>query len=316
MSSLTSASGNYGSAAMPTVLIPVPSRDFDPTEAGVSWRVLTDLGHRVVFATPDGHPAEGDQMMLTGQGLDPWARLAAARRVIVAGRAVRADARARIAYSQMVRSPEFGRPVAWEAICVADYDGLLLPGGHRARGMREYLESTRLQEVVIEAFRRAMPVAAICHGVLLAARSIDPATGRSVLYGRRTTSLTWSQERQAWRIGRVIRFWDPDYFRTYAEEPGQPAGYMSVQAEVTRVLARPEDYQDVPAHVPDARRKRTGLHRDTPEDARPAFVVRDGNYLSARWPGDAHTFANQFSAMLEKVPAPPGPAAADGRADS
>ena len=41
---------------MGTVLIPAPSRDFDPTEVGVSWRVLTDLGHRVVFATPDGHP--------------------------------------------------------------------------------------------------------------------------------------------------------------------------------------------------------------------------------------------------------------------
>lgn len=305
-----------GETTVPTVLIPVPSKDFDPTEAGVSWRVLTDLGHRVVFATPDGHPAEGDQMMLTGQGLDPWARLAAARRVIAAGRAVRADARGRIAYSQMVRSPEFAHPIAWQAISVADYDGLLLPGGHRARGMREYLESGRLHEVVVEAFRRDMPVAAICHGVLLAARSIDPATGRSVLYGRRTTSLTWSQERQAWRIGRVIRFWDPDYFRTYVEEPGQPAGYMSVQAEVTRALARPEDYEDVRADAADARLKRTGLHRDSLEDARPAFVVQDGNYLSARWPGDAHTFASQFSAMLEKVPAPPGPAAPDRSAAS
>jgi putative intracellular protease/amidase len=300
---------------VPTVLIPVPSRDFDPTEAGVSWRVLTDLGHRVVFATPDGRPAEGDQMMLTGEGLDPWARRAAARHLIVMGRAVRADARGRIAYSQMVRSPEFTHPIAWEAISVADYDGLLLPGGHRARGMREYLESARLQEVVVEAFRQSMPVAAICHGVLLAARSIDPATRRSVLYGRRTTSLTWSQERQAWRIGRVIRFWDPDYFRTYIEEPGQPAGCMSVQAEVTRALARPEDYEDVPAHAPDARLKRTGLHRDSLEDARPAFVVQDGNYLSARWPGDAHTFAEQFSTILKKVPAPPDPAGPEGHAE-
>ena len=181
--------------------------------------------------------------------------------------------------------------------------------------MREYLQSARLQEVVVEAFRRGMPVAAICHGVLLAARSIDPATGRSALYGRRTTSLTWSQERQAWRIGRVSRFWDPDYFRTYVEEPGQPAGYMSVQAEVTRALARPGDYEDVPAHALDARLKRAGLQRDSLEDARPAFVVRDGNCLSARWPGDAHTFATQFSAMLEHVPAPPGPAAPDEHAD-
>jgi hypothetical protein len=27
-------------------------------------------------------------------------------------------------------------------------------------------------------------------------------------------------------------------------------------------------------------------------------VVRDGNYVSARWPGDAHTFAKTFAAVL------------------
>jgi hypothetical protein len=29
-----------------------------------------------------------------------------------------------------------------------------------------------------------------------------------------------------------------------------------------------------------------------------AFVVQDGNYLSARWPGDAYLFGRQFAAML------------------
>jgi len=29
-------------------------------------------------------------------------------------------------------------------------------------------------------------------------------------------------------------------------------------------------------------------------------VVRDGNYLSARWPGDVHRFAREFSAMFAK----------------
>jgi putative intracellular protease/amidase len=27
-------------------------------------------------------------------------------------------------------------------------------------------------------------------------------------------------------------------------------------------------------------------------------VVRDGNYVSARWPGDAYTFANTFVDVL------------------
>jgi len=54
----------------PRVLIPIPSRDFDPTEAAVSWQVLTQHGMRVHFATPDGVPGQADEMMLSGQGLD------------------------------------------------------------------------------------------------------------------------------------------------------------------------------------------------------------------------------------------------------
>ncbi|MFC9238081.1 type 1 glutamine amidotransferase domain-containing protein [Streptomyces decoyicus] len=33
------------------VLMPVPDRDFDVTEVAVPWRLLTDAGHQVVFAT-------------------------------------------------------------------------------------------------------------------------------------------------------------------------------------------------------------------------------------------------------------------------
>jgi hypothetical protein len=40
--------------------------------------------------------------------------------------------------------------------------------------------------------------------------------------------------------------------------------------------------------------------RDNNTDDTPAFVVRDGNYLSARWPGDVHRFAREFSDMLSK----------------
>jgi putative intracellular protease/amidase len=38
--------------------------------------------------------------------------------------------------------------------------------------------------------------------------------------------------------------------------------------------------------------------RDTWDDSRAAFVVRDGNYVSARWPGDAHTFARRSAEVL------------------
>ncbi len=274
---------------MAKVLLPIPERDFDPTEVAVSWKVLTSLGHDVVFTTPDGCVGQADNLMMTGRGLP------------LAGRVLRANAEARRAYAELLGDPAFVAPPRWDDIDAKEFDGLLLPGGHRARGMRAYLESPVVQQLVVEFFATDTPVGAVCHGVLAAARSIDPSTGRSVLHGRRTTALTWSLERTAWRIGRLVRFWDPDYYRTYLEERGQPAGYMAVQQEVTRALARPEDFLDVPPEAPDHRAKTSGRRRDTFEDDRPAWVVRDGTYVSARWPGDVHTFAKTFGAVLSEV---------------
>jgi putative intracellular protease/amidase len=264
----------------------------------VSWKVLVGSGHRVRFATPSGRPARGDDLMVTGRGLDPWGFVPVVSHLVGVGRLLRADAGARSAYDELEGSQEFLHPARWDAIDLDAADGMLLAGGHRARGMRPYLESTVLQGVVVEAFRRRMPVAAVCHGVVLAARSVDPATGRSVLYGRRTTALTWSLEQRAWRVARVTRFWDPDYYRTYREQPGQPAGFLSVQQEVTRALERETDFCDVDPKSPDAPFQSGGRRRDTLDDERPALVVRDGSYLSARWPGDVHTFAKRFSGML------------------
>ncbi len=284
---------------MARVLILLPARDFDPSEAAVSWQVLVNAAHVVAFATPDGQPAVADDMMLTGQGLDPWGLVPLLRNLPLIGLLMRANRDARNAYAAMVADPNYRTPLRWDAVDVAAFDGLLLPGGHRARGMRDYLESETLQRHVASFFEAGKPVAAICHGVLLAARSISKRTGHSVLHGYRTTALTWALERSAWTVARVTRFWDPNYYRTYVEQAGQREGFMSVQQEVTRALARPEDFEDVPKTDPQYRRKTSGLQRDTLDDARPAFVVRDRNYVSARWPGDAHTFAKTFSDMLK-----------------
>jgi len=284
---------------MARVLILLPARDFDPTEAAVSWQVLVNAGHDVVFATPDGRPAAADDMMLTGEGLDPWSRIPLLGRLPLIGLLMRANGEARKAYAAMFVDRQYGAPLRWDSVNASEFDGLVLPGGHRARGMREFLESDMLQRLVASFFEPQKPVAAICHGVLLAARSISNRTGRSVLYGYRTTALTWAFERSAWKVASITRFWDPNYYRTYLEKPGQPEGFMSVQQEVTRALADPADFLDVPKTDPDYRRKTSGLRRDSLEDARPAFVVRDRNYVSARWPGDAHTFAKTFAEMLK-----------------
>jgi putative intracellular protease/amidase len=285
------------------VLIPLASRDFDPSEVAVPWRILSNTGHEVVFATPDGRRGYADEMMLSGEGLDPWGWIPGLRKLVVCGAILRADRAARDAYAALERAAAFVRPLAYDALRADDFDALVLPGGHRAGGMRPYLESAALQAFVADLADAGKPFAAICHGVLVAARARSARTGRSVLYGRTTTSLTWRQERLAWSLGRVVRFWDPDYYRTYVERPGEPRGARGVQAEVTRELARPDDYRDVDAGDPNAGLKLDARRRDSLDDDRPAFVVRDGNYVSARWPGDVHTFAKTFAAVLAE-PAP------------
>lgn len=282
------------------VLIPIPNHDFDPSEVAVTWKILKDAGHELHFATPDGRRGHADPVMLSGEGLDPWGFIPVLRKVRLIGLLLRANAGARRAYRELEQDARFLAPQRWDALRVEDWDGLVLPGGH-AKRMREYLESPVLQGFVADFFDSGKPVGAICHGVLLAARSISKKTGKSVLHGRKTTALTWKLEKSAWMLTRFLaRFWDPGYYRTYGEAEGQPAGYMSVQAEVTRALARREDFVDVPADAPDHSAKTGGMARDSATNSKPAWVVRDGSYVSARWPGDVYTFASTFDTVVRK----------------
>lgn len=287
--------------------MPLPARDFDPSEVAVSWKILRMAGHEVAFATPDGGPGQADPLMLSGEGLDAWGFVPGLRKLRLIGLALRANADARAAHRALVDDEAFKHPLRWDQVRSVDFDALLLPGGH-AKGMRDYLESERLHERVAEFFEAGKPVAAICHGVVLAARSRSAKTGLSVLHGRKTTALTWSLEKSAWDLTRwFARFWDSGYYRTYAEQSGEAAGYRGVQQEVTRALASPADFLDVPHETPQRWRKASGLLRDSRNDARPAFVVRDGAYVSARWPGDVHTFAQTFATVLaERAPQAPG----------
>lgn len=246
------------------ILIPLPDRDFDVTEVAVPWRLLTNAGHQVVFATEKGkHPA-ADPLLLTG---------------VIFGQ-LGAAPEPKHFYEQMQQSPELQHPITWDAIVPEQYDGLVLPGGH-APGMRQYLGSEALQAKVTAFWKLRRPVGAICHGVLVLARAKDPATGHSVLHGRRTTCLPKYMERSAyyataWKHGR--------YYRTYD---------AYVEDEVREALADPTHF---------VRGPRTLSKRGTALDHRAAFVVEDGDYISARWPGDAYLFAERFRSRLEAPP--------------
>lgn len=291
------------------ILMPLPTHDFDPTEVCVTWQVLTGAGHAVVFATPDGQRPHADPLMLTGEGLDVWGWVPGLKKIKLLGLMLRAQLPARQAYARLEQDAAFLQPLTYATADAraraGDFDALLLPGGH-AKGMRTYLESAVLQGLVVyffdtrDAKGQHKPIGAVCHGVLLAARSVSPVTGRSVLYGRKTTALTWALERSAWNLTRWwARFWDPLYYRTYCESGDDPVGFWSVEAEVKRALASDADFCDVPPQALNHWRKTSGMVRDRLNDPRPAWVVQDGAYVSARWPGDVHTFSQTFARLLQ-----------------
>lgn len=240
---------------MARVLVPLPDRDFDPTETAVPWRLLRRAGHEVVFATEEGRTPACDPLLVRDEGV-LFGQLGAKR-----------DPRA--LYRELEASPELARPIRFRAIDPASFDALVLPGGH-AQGMKQYLASDVLHGKVRAFAERGRPMGAICHGVLVLARA-------GVLRGRKTTCLPKYMERlayysTAWKLGR--------YYRTYD---------AYVEDEVKDALASPSDFVRGPV---------TLFSHGTEDDDRPAFVVEDGAYVSARWPGDAYLFAKKLLARL------------------
>ncbi len=243
------------------VLIPLPDKDFDVTEVAVPWKLLSEAGYQVVFATEEGATPAADPLLLDGV---IFGALGAHPEPIAFYRLMEADA-------------AFKSPIKWRDIEVKDFEALVLPGGH-AQGMKQYLDSELLREKILAFTRLERPWAAICHGVLAAARTIDDRNGKSILHTRRTTCLPKFMERSAWmltawKLGR--------YYRTYD---------AYVEEEVRAALADQAQFLRGP---------RTLVSRGTATDDKPAFVVEDGNYVSARWPGDAYLFARRLIAQLE-----------------
>ena len=236
------------------VLIPLPDRDFDTAEVSIPWKTFVEAGLKVTFSTETGHIAQTDPRLLTG---------------VIFGQ-LGAKPEAIAAYRALEKDEAFRHPILYERIDPREYDLLLLPGGH-AKGMRQYLESKVVQNTALEFFKSDKVVGAICHGVLVLARTIDPETGRSVLYGRKLTGLTKRLE----RAGYYLTFWRlGGYYRTYPEY---------VEDETVNVLKERSDF----------------LHGGS---IRKPFVVEDGNLITARYPEDAHLFAQKLLDKLKMVP--------------
>ena len=246
------------------VLIPLPSNGCDPSEVGIPWKLMNEKGIEIVFATPTGEKATTDKIMLTGEKLGLLKGVLAARRDAVN------------AFLEMDKTAAFSSPIKYSDIDEAKFDAIYLPGGHD-KPVREYLESELLQMGIANFFNSEKPVGAICHGVVLVARSKNLSTGQSVIHNYKTTALLKSQELAGFNMTRL---WLKDYYLTYPE--------ITVEDEVTNALMAPANFVKGP----------TPLWRDTAEKLNRGFFVRDRNYISARWPGDLYSFTFEFIKMI------------------
>lgn len=281
---------------MPKVLIPIPDLDFDPSETAIPWYYLTKAGFEIVFATKSGKAGRCDQIMLDGIGLDIWGNIPFIKNLVLIGRILRANSEAREKYANMSKSKEFQSPISWNEIKNHEFDGVFIPGGHRARGMRDFLESDTLQSFLRDFIKTNRPIGAVCHGPLLLARSIDEMTGKSIIHSRKCTALTWNLEKSANDIGNILRYWDKNYYRTYTEDKGEKYGQKSVENEMKSLIGN-ENFL-----VPPRQdfRKNSGLFRDNENDNTPSFVVIDQNLITARWPGDINTISKNFVNLFRK----------------
>jgi len=237
----------------------LPNKDYDVTETAVPWKTLTTAGFQVDFATEDGVPGECDPRLLEG---------------VIFGQ-LGAAAEPKKFYLEMIKTQAFLEPLKFANIDFMSYDCLLLPGGH-AKGMIQYLECELLREKIVPFFKdESKIVGAICHGVLVLARTIDPSTGKSILFQRKSSVLPKYMERAAffvtaWKLGR--------YYRTYSKY---------VEDELCEVMENPKTQYD------SGTRNLLGNL-----DKKYASVCVDKNYVSARWPGDAYLYSNT---ILEKL---------------
>lgn len=240
---------------MGKVMIAIADRGFDPTEVAVPWHILTAAGLEVTFATRSGRVGVCDTLTLMGPPI--FAKILAAP-----PHGVRS-------YHQLESSPAFQSPITYEDIVPAEYDALLLPGGHAAE-TRPYLESEVLQQHAAAFLKSDRIVGTTSHGALILARA-QLTDGSSLLAGRRMTALTWTMEMgawamTAWRLGTRYRIYP-----------------TPVQTEVVTALGRQGSFETGPL---------------LPSQDRP-FVVRDGNLISARWYGDMVPFCEAVVEALK-----------------
>lgn len=147
-------------------------------------------------------------------------------------------------YNAMTVAAEHQNPLSWTApdFTLTAFDLVYLPGGHD-KAVRQIIDSPAAHKHLAEYFpltrksaasSQQKAIAAICHGPLVLANTIDPETGKSVLHECQTTALPAGFEKVAYW---GTRLWLGDYYKTYGR------GSEDVQVSVTRVLKNKDQFR-------------------------------------------------------------------------
>ncbi len=250
------------------LVISLPTQGFDPTEAVIPWNALSQTGIRICFATPDKQPSQADSRMVSkGLGLlSPF---------LMTSKPVQQM------YLNMIQTPEFTHPLAYEEIDTEQILGMVFPGGH-GEGIKSMLESEILHQKIVQCFNQNKIIGALCTGVLTVARSIDPQTQQSVLFNKKTTAVTRWMELSGWYLTR--RYFH-DYYRIYP---------VTAQDEIELLLSNKNQFCSGGFRVFPMKYTKHFLHHQ--------FTVIDGNYLSGRWPGDCYRFACDLVKLVQNQP--------------
>ena len=143
-------------------------------EAIAPLQVLTEAGHEVVVATPDGTKPPVDEASLAPDQ---------------AG----GEDRAKELRSAIDTAPELQKPVALASVDLADVDAIFVPGGHGP--MEDLAKDAVAGRLLTTAIDERRPVGVVCHGpaALLAATRDD---GSNAFAGYTLTAFTNEEEEQ------------------------------------------------------------------------------------------------------------------------
>jgi putative intracellular protease/amidase len=249
-----------------------------PLEVAIPFKIFTEAGFDVHFATESGKSPRCDSKMLYG----------------IVGALLGANREAKSAYHAMIASDStvagsISKPHAWTspAFSLVEYDLVFLPGGHD-KGVRQIVDSSATHNLLADYFpktRRSLTpkrtLAAICHGVQVLAftpANTTTSTGKSksIIHDAKTTALPAFMEESIFWLTRLFL---GDYYKTYG------SGSKNVQRFVEDGLDDPKQFVNSPSW-----------------NARAPFIVEDEtyNYVTGRFPPDAWVLARRAVEMVKE----------------